>query len=157
VLSISGRFWSVMAMITKKDRLLLELEGRHATTGYDCEFVDPLPSEKECAICQFAARNPLQLISCGHRYCEFCWDELVKTTNRWCAVSGRVSHLDLVNIGPRFMNYYYCQSMYVPNCSVTHASLPIWAILSLIFAFSDHQELLCPQDRKPIPREGGVS
>ncbi|EDO49545.1 predicted protein [Nematostella vectensis] len=47
-----------------------------ATGGYEAEFVEPLPEEYECPICQLAFRDPIQIEECGHRFCQSCLQEL---------------------------------------------------------------------------------
>merc|ERR1712034_15131 len=42
--------------------------------GYDNEFVDGLPDYLKCAICRLALRNPIQVSSCGHRFCKPCYE-----------------------------------------------------------------------------------
>lgn len=42
--------------------------------GYDNDFVDDLPDSLKCAICCFALRNPIQLATCGHRFCKICFE-----------------------------------------------------------------------------------
>nr|XP_053628633.1 TNF receptor-associated factor 6-A-like [Cherax quadricarinatus] len=39
--------------------------------GYDYEFVPPLDSKYECAICLLGLRSPVQT-TCGHRFCKEC-------------------------------------------------------------------------------------
>lgn len=50
----------------------------HLPTGYEFDFVDPLSSEKICSICRNALRNPVQLTSCGHRFCKICLESWVE-------------------------------------------------------------------------------
>lgn len=44
--------------------------------GYDADFVNGLPSEYECPICQLAFKDPVQLEECGHRFCQSCLNEI---------------------------------------------------------------------------------
>lgn len=46
------------------------------TGGFEVEFIQPLPEEYECPICQLAFRDPIQIEDCGHRFCQSCLQEL---------------------------------------------------------------------------------
>ena len=39
---------------------------------HDFDFVDELPTESVCGICQFALKDPMQNADCGHRFCAVC-------------------------------------------------------------------------------------
>lgn len=58
--------------------------------GYDYDFIDELPSDWECLVCQLPLKNPVQIEKCGHRLCEIC----VATILRYVGVSFRIpTHL----------------------------------------------------------------
>lgn len=40
--------------------------------GYDYDFIDELPNDWECLVCQLPLKNPVQIEKCGHRLCEIC-------------------------------------------------------------------------------------
>ena len=40
--------------------------------GFDVEFVTEPIIDVECVICKLTMRNPVQIVSCGHRFCERC-------------------------------------------------------------------------------------
>ena len=56
--------------------------------GFEAEFVQPLPLEYECPICQLAFRDPVQIEECGHRFCSSCLNELIK--RRYTASDGNL-------------------------------------------------------------------
>ena len=41
--------------------------------GYDCDFVDPVPTSLVCLICRLIARAPQQMVCCGKVYCNKGW------------------------------------------------------------------------------------
>ena len=43
---------------------------------HDAEFVDELPDHLSCAICTLVLIKPIQLASCGHRFCTECFEKL---------------------------------------------------------------------------------
>lgn len=47
-----------------------------AIEGFDCDFVQELPEDLTCCVCQFAVRDPVQLGSCGHELCKICFQRL---------------------------------------------------------------------------------
>jgi len=44
--------------------------------GYDVSFVDDVWDELKCTVCHLVLRNPVQIMSCGHRYCNPCFDRM---------------------------------------------------------------------------------
>ena len=50
--------------------------------GYDMEFVDELPDYFTCAICCLALKNPIQVVACGHRFCNVCFESLKKNSSQ---------------------------------------------------------------------------
>ena len=40
------------------------------------EFVDELPPETICGICQFILKDPMQNSDCGHCFCDASFDDL---------------------------------------------------------------------------------
>ena len=42
---------------------------------HDFDFVDELPTESVCGICQFALKDPMQNADCGHRFCAVCFED----------------------------------------------------------------------------------
>jgi len=45
-----------------------------AVGGYDFEFID-LPEDLTCILCHYALKSPVQIESCGHTFCEDCFNE----------------------------------------------------------------------------------
>ena len=41
---------------------------------HDFDFVNELPTESVCVICQFALKDPIQNADCGHRFCTVCFE-----------------------------------------------------------------------------------
>ena len=40
--------------------------------GYDYDFIDELPNDWDCLVCQLPLKDPVQIEKCGHRLCEIC-------------------------------------------------------------------------------------
>ena len=40
--------------------------------GYEYEFVEDIPDDWECLVCQLPLKDPIQIEGCGHRLCEIC-------------------------------------------------------------------------------------
>ena len=45
-------------------------------SGNDIQFVVEPTDELKCAICQFVLREPVQIMSCGHRFCAHCFNQM---------------------------------------------------------------------------------
>ena len=45
--------------------------------GYEALFVNEVPSDMECGICLFVVREPIQIMACGHRFCNYCFNKLI--------------------------------------------------------------------------------
>ena len=58
---------------------------REASGGYDCTFVEPLPSafQTECPVCRLLLRDPYQATCCGTNFCQSCIHR-VKSKNKLC-------------------------------------------------------------------------
>jgi len=46
-----------------------------AIGGYDFEFIEDVPEDLICTLCHFALKNPVQIESCGHTFCEDCFNQ----------------------------------------------------------------------------------
>ena len=44
--------------------------------GYECDFVNEVPEDLVCVVCQLALKDPLQIADCGHRLCKTCFNQL---------------------------------------------------------------------------------
>ena len=50
------------------------MEDTESTSKRKYEFVESLHSRYECSICTFLLENPIQIVQCGHRFCEECFE-----------------------------------------------------------------------------------
>ena len=41
--------------------------------GYDVTCLDDVPDELRCVVCRFVLRDPVQIMTCGHRFCNDCF------------------------------------------------------------------------------------
>ena len=46
--------------------------------GYDCEFIDPVPDDFICKVCNCVAREPNLTLCCGQHYCQSCIMKIVE-------------------------------------------------------------------------------
>ena len=46
--------------------------------GYEFEFVDEIPDDWECLVCQLPLKDPVQIEKCGHRLCEICVGSILR-------------------------------------------------------------------------------
>ncbi|XP_064094877.1 TNF receptor-associated factor 6-A-like isoform X2 [Macrobrachium nipponense] len=53
--------------------------------GFDYDFVPPLDSKYECAICLLGLRSPMQT-TCGHRFCKDCIFNCLSESSSRCPV-----------------------------------------------------------------------
>lgn len=51
--------------------------------GYDCCFVEKLQRRVYCPLCNLPMRDPVQITSCRHRFCDTCLQEFL----RWGAIA----------------------------------------------------------------------
>lgn len=47
-----------------------------AEGGYECDFVNEVPEDLICVVCQLPLKDPLQIADCGHRLCKTCFNQL---------------------------------------------------------------------------------
>ena len=47
-----------------------------AEGGYACDFINEVPEDLVCVVCQLALKDPLQIADCGHRLCKICFNQL---------------------------------------------------------------------------------
>lgn len=45
--------------------------------GYDYEFIDKVPDDWECVVCNLTMKDPVQIVECGHRLCNICMESLL--------------------------------------------------------------------------------
>ena len=46
--------------------------------GYEYEFVEEIPDDWECLVCQLPLKDPVQIEKCGHRLCEICVGSILR-------------------------------------------------------------------------------
>ena len=44
--------------------------------GYEAQFVEEVPDYLLCTVCHLALKSPIQIIKCGHRFCEVCFNKM---------------------------------------------------------------------------------
>merc|ERR1711962_1948224 len=44
--------------------------------GFDALFIDEIREDFKCVVCHLVLRNPVQIMSCGHRFCSPCFDRM---------------------------------------------------------------------------------
>jgi len=69
--------------------------------GYDAIFAKEVPDELKCVVCHLVLRDPLQISSCGHRFCRPCFNRMKNnayetTTDFVCPVDREVVVLSKV-------------------------------------------------------------
>jgi len=52
--------------------------------GYEYEFVDEVPDDWECLVCQLPLKDPVQIEKCGHRLCEICVATILRSPTPQC-------------------------------------------------------------------------
>jgi len=50
--------------------------------GYDVHFTSEIPQELKCVICHLVLREPVQIMTCGHRFCTVCFEQFKTHTQR---------------------------------------------------------------------------
>ena len=58
---------------------------KHINGGYDVNFTTEIPQELKCVICHLVLREPVQIMTCGHRFCSVCFEQF-KTHTQTAAV-----------------------------------------------------------------------
>ena len=46
--------------------------------GYEACFVEKVGEDFKCILCHLVLRNPVQIMSCGHRFCANCFQRFVE-------------------------------------------------------------------------------
>ncbi|XP_057302613.1 TNF receptor-associated factor 4-like [Hydractinia symbiolongicarpus] len=44
--------------------------------GYDYFFASSVPVDLTCVVCHSAMRDPVQIVNCGHRFCNLCYEKI---------------------------------------------------------------------------------
>eukprot|EP00493_Phyllostaurus_siculus_P023578 UN23914 len=47
-----------------------------AKGGWEASFVDEVPDFLLCSVCHLPFRNPIQILTCGHKFCAPCYQQL---------------------------------------------------------------------------------
>ena len=53
-------------------------------SGYENEFISPVPDNLKCFVCHFPSRNPYQTKCCGHHICNGCLKSLQHRSHLQC-------------------------------------------------------------------------
>lgn len=73
---------SLMFLFTSSKWRMATTEPQASVNGYMYKFIDNLPDDMICLICQFPACNPHQRDCCGKIFCKACLDEHEKHSNQ---------------------------------------------------------------------------
>ena len=46
--------------------------------GYDAVFVNEVTDHLKCVVCQMVLKDPVQIMGCGHRFCQKCFERIQK-------------------------------------------------------------------------------
>jgi len=49
--------------------------------GFDAHFISDIPDYLNCIVCHLVLRKPLQISSCGHKFCKPCFEKLKTHSN----------------------------------------------------------------------------
>ncbi len=77
------------------------------TVGFDCEFVEPPPTEyiqTECPVCLQIMREPYQVTCCGKKFCKACIEHN-RYTNEVCPTCKEKEYLNYPDIGMKQLLY----------------------------------------------------
>ena len=44
--------------------------------GFDATFILDVPDYLKCTVCQLVLREPIQIMDCGHRFCQPCFERI---------------------------------------------------------------------------------
>ena len=44
--------------------------------GFDACFISEVPDYLKCVVCHLVLRQPIQIMKCGHCFCEPCFERL---------------------------------------------------------------------------------
>ena len=42
--------------------------------GFDAVFTSEVPDYLKCSVCHLVLRDPIQILKCGHRFCQPCFE-----------------------------------------------------------------------------------
>jgi hypothetical protein len=59
------------------------MDSLHDQYGYDDSlFINDPPEYLKCGICQLVLRKPIQILTCGHKYCAVCYQRITNHAQR---------------------------------------------------------------------------
>ena len=44
--------------------------------GFDAVFRSEVPDYLKCSVCHLVLRDPIQILKCGHRFCQPCFERM---------------------------------------------------------------------------------
>ena len=44
--------------------------------GYEAIFVSDVPEYLKCVVCHMVLKDPIQIMECGHRFCNNCFERI---------------------------------------------------------------------------------
>lgn len=60
------------------DTSVIDMHWNDIMSGFTCYFVDRIRRKCICTICRLPMRDPVQIKSCGHRFCDVCLQEYLR-------------------------------------------------------------------------------
>ena len=44
--------------------------------GIDATFISEVPQYLKCVVCRLVLRQPMRITTCGHKFCEACFERI---------------------------------------------------------------------------------
>ena len=44
--------------------------------GFDANFISEVADNLKCGVCHLVMRQPVQIMTCGHRFCKPCFERI---------------------------------------------------------------------------------
>ena len=66
--------YSILTVPSFNSRMAMQVQ----EGGFDAMFMEEIREEYKCVFCWLVIRDPVQIMSCGHRFCARCFDEYKK-------------------------------------------------------------------------------
>ena len=63
----------IFVLVLVSREILIIMDTMEEQYGFDADFVGEVPEFFKCVVCHLVLREPVQIMTCGHRFCKPCF------------------------------------------------------------------------------------